>query len=227
LSNIKKILIVVVIIVLSIIGLLIGQIIIISQPTQGAKIEQYEYPRQALFVIDIQEGYTGATAQAPFPYKNSEKIIAAVNTIINAASKKNIIIVYIRQELDGFLVKLLSNLFAGGRAIKGNPETEIDKRISIMSSHVFPKSKSDAFSNPRLNEFLIEHQVNELYLVGLDADGCLHATAQGALNRGYTVNTITDGIFLREEEKWEELMQQYQEEGITLMLSQEFLNGSP
>ncbi|MFQ5630620.1 MAG: cysteine hydrolase family protein [bacterium] len=91
-----------------------------------------------------------------------------------------------------------------------------------MSSHIFPKPKSDAFSNPKLEEFMIDQKVNELYLVGLDADGCLHCTAQGALNRGYTVNIITDGIALREEEKWQELLKQYQQEGITLMSSQEF-----
>jgi len=53
--------------------------------------------------------------------------------IIEAASKKNIIIAYIRQKLDGLWGRMLSNLFAGGTAIKGNPETEIDKRISISA----------------------------------------------------------------------------------------------
>ena len=78
-----------------------------------------------------------------------------VNTISEAASRKNIPIVYIRQELDGLWGKMISNVFAGGVAIKGNPGTEIDKRVSILSSHIFPKPKSDAFSNPKLERFLI------------------------------------------------------------------------
>jgi len=225
-SKIKKISIGIVVLIICIIGLLIGQIIFISLPTHGNKIAQYENPQQALLVIDIQEDFTGTTAKPPFPYKDSEKLIAAANKIIDASSRKNIIIVYIRQELDGLWGRILSRLFAGGTVIKGNPGTEIDKRISLMSTHVFPKPRSDAFSNPKFDEFLIEHRVDELYLVGLDADGCLHATAQGALSRGYAVNVITDGIVLREEEKWEELLKQYQQEGIRLILSDEFLKDS-
>lgn len=224
---IKKIAILTGILIICIIGLLMGQIIFISQPTSGNKINQYKNPQPALFVIDIQEDYTGTTAKAPFPYKDADRLIATVNKLTEAASRKNIMTVYIRQELDGFMGRLLSNLFAGGTAIKGNPGTAIDRRVSIISGYIFPKPKSDAFSNPQLGELLIAHQVNELFLVGLDADGCVHVTARGALNRGYKVNIITDAIVLQAEEKWEELLKKYQQEGITLRLSQEFLNEIP
>ena len=226
-NRIKKISIVTGAVILSIIALLIGQIILISLPTHGRKIAQYNNPQQALLVIDIQEDFTGTTAKPPFPYKDSQKLISAVNTITGTASGQNVNIVYIRQELDGFMGRILSKLFAGGTAIKGNPGTEFDKRIAIKSGNIFPKPKSDAFSNSLFEAFLIEHQVNELYLVGLDADGCVHNTARGALNRGYKVNIIKDAIVLREEEKWEKLLKQYKEEGITLMVSQNFLNRIP
>jgi nicotinamidase/pyrazinamidase len=225
-TTIKKIILATALLILCIVGFLIIQVVIISQPTQGNRIASYANPGKAVFVIDIQEDFTGTTAKPPFPYKDSGKLIAAVNTITEAASRENIRVVYIRQELDGFVGRILSNLFSGGTAIKGNPGTEIDKRVNVVSSYVFPKPRSDAFSNPRLEEFLIEHHINDLYLVGLDADGCVHATAQGALNRGYSVNIITDAIVLREEEKWEGLLKQYREEGITLISTQDFLNGS-
>jgi nicotinamidase/pyrazinamidase len=212
--------------ILVIIGGLIGVIILTTQPTRGNKIAQYEFPQQALLVIDIQEDYTGTTAQPPFPYKESEKLIATVNTIIEAASKKNILIVYIRQEFDGVWGRMLSKVFARGTAMRGNPGTEIDKRISLLSRHIFPKPKGDAFSNPMLDELLTKHQVNEIHLVGLDAEFCVHHTAKGGLNRGYTVNIITDGIALRAEQKWDSLLKQYQQEGIRLMVSKEFVNGN-
>ena len=66
--------------------------------------------------------------------------------------------------------------------------------------------------------------MNELYLVGLDAAGCVHNTAKGALNLGYKVNILTDAIVLKEEEKWEEFLKEYREEGINLLLTKEFLN---
>jgi nicotinamidase/pyrazinamidase len=225
-SKTKKILIAIPVLILCVVSFLIIQMVIISQPTQGSKIASYANPQKAVLVIDIQEDYTGTTAKPPFPYKDSEKLIVTVNIITEAATKNNIPVIYIRQELDGLIGRILSTLFADGTAIKGNPGTEIDKRVHIISSNVFPKPRSDAFSNQELEEFLIEHHVNKLYLVGLDAAGCVHNTALGALNRGYSVSIITDAIVLREESKWNELLRQYKEEGITLMLTHEFMNGS-
>jgi len=221
-----NILVVVAGLILIIIGGLIGVIILTTQPTHGNKIAQYEFPQQALLVIDIQEDYTGTTAQPPFPYQESEKLITTVNTIIEAASD-NILIVYIRQEFDGVWGRMLSKVFARGTGMRGNPGTEIDKRIAIRYNNILSKPKGDAFSNPKLDELLIEHQVNEVYLVGLDAEFCIHHTAKGALNRGYTVNIIKDGIALRAKKKWKKLLGKYQQEGIRLMLSQEFITGSP
>jgi nicotinamidase/pyrazinamidase len=238
-SQTKKVLIggiaLLVLCVLGVVGGLVGGIINIGLPTQGKKIEHYETPQKALLVIDIQEDFTGTTARPPYPFKNSEQLIATVNRVIEEASKQKIIIVYIRQEFDGLrdtlISGMLSTLFSGkisaGTAIKGNPGTEIDKRITILSDYVFPKPRGDAFSNPKLDALLIEQQVNELYLVGLDAEYCVHVTAKGALNRGYAVNIITDAIALRAEEKWEGLLQQYREEGITLLTSQQFLEQTP
>lgn len=223
-SNSKKILLAVLVITACAVGFLISQIVIISQPTEGENIAPYAQPRQAVLVIDIQEDFTGATAKPPFPYRDSEKLIAAVNTITEAASARGVAVAYIRQELDGFTGRLLSDLFAGGTVIKGNPGTEIDRRVKVVSGDVFPKSRSDAFSNPELEGFLITRQVNELYLVGLDAAGCVHITARGALNRGYAVNVVTDAIVLREEEKWDELLNQYRDEGITLLSTRELLD---
>jgi nicotinamidase/pyrazinamidase len=226
-GKIMKILIFIVALIVFIIGLLIILEMYISKPTQGNKIEPYKDPQKAVLVIDIQEDYTGTTAKPPFPYKDSQKLITTVNTITKSASKKNIIIIYIRQELEGFWGKLLSNLIGGGTAFKGNPGTEIDKQINLISSNVFSKPRSDAFSNPKLEEFLIQHHVDELYLIGLDAAGCVHNTAKGALNRGYTINIITDSIVLMDENKWDKLIKLYKEEGIKLILSRDFINMNP
>ena len=224
-SRIKKVLIFTTVAIVCIIALFIGQVIYLAHPTKGRIIDQYENPKQAVLVIDIQEDFTGTTAKAPFPYKDSESLIRTVNAITEAAFARNMMIVYIKQELDGLMGKMLSHLLAGGVAIRGNPGTEIDKRIFILSDAIFPKPRSDAFSNPELGKFLMENQVNELYLVGLDADGCVHVTAQGALNRGYRVNIITDAVVLKDEDRWEELLAEYRQEGIQLMLSEEFLTG--
>jgi nicotinamidase-related amidase len=226
-STVKKVVIVAAGIILGIVGLLIGGIVLWGWPTHGDRIEQYENPQQALLVIDIQEDYTGTTAQPPFPFEDSEQLIATVNTIIEESSKRNTIIVYIRQEFDGLWGTIISEVISGGTAIKGSPGAEIDERISVLSSHVYSKPKPDAFSNAELEAFLVEHQVNELYLVGLAAEGCVRYTALGALDRGYDVNIITDAVILRDEEKREKLLQQYREDGITLLSGQQFMEQTP
>jgi nicotinamidase/pyrazinamidase len=224
---VKKVLIVIAGVILGTVVLLAGGIVLWGWPTHGDKIERYENPQQALFVIDIQEDYTGKTAQPPFPFEDSEQLIATVNTIIEEASERNIIVVYVRQEFGGLWGKIVSEVISGGTAFKGSPGAELDERLSVLSSHVYAKPKPDAFSNSELEAFLIDHQVNELYLVGLAADGCVRFTALGALDRGYTVNIITDAVALQDEEKWEGLLQQYQEDGIALLSSQQFLEQAP
>jgi nicotinamidase/pyrazinamidase len=211
------------ILILCIAGLLAAVMIYMLNPTRGRKIEKYENPQQALLVIDIQEDYTGTAAKRPFPYKNSENLIASVNALIDDAARKKVLIVYIRQEFEGFAGKLSSKFFGRGTAVKGSPGAQIDKRISIRSSYIFPKPVPSAFANPHLDEFLIAHRVNELFLVGLDAAACVHFTAKGALNRGYAVNIVTDAIALQAEHKWEKLLRQYQAEGIVLISSGQFL----
>ncbi|WP_169717692.1 hypothetical protein SPSIL_044250 [Sporomusa silvacetica DSM 10669] len=178
--------------------------------------------RKALLVIDIQEDYTGTTAKSPFPYNDSGRLIETVNKVINEAAKENLLIVYIRQEFDGFLGKMISKIFGHGTAIKGNPGTEFDKRVRIVSDHCFTKPMPDAFSNPSFESFIKENQIKELYLVGLDAEGCVYFTAKGALKRGYKVSIIQDGIVLLAEKNWDSLLKKYKKNGITLLLRKAF-----
>ncbi|WP_373845504.1 cysteine hydrolase family protein [Clostridium sp.] len=184
--------------------------------------KEYKKTQKALLVIDIQEDYTGTTAKPPFPYKDSERLITIVNKIIDDAYKKNILTVYIRQEFDGFWGKIISKVVGHGTAIKGKPGTEFDKRINIMSKHCFSKPMPDAFSNSRFEAFLAKQQIRELYLVGLDASGCVYFTAKGALKRGYNVSIIKDGIVLLAENKWDSLLNKFKQDGITLISSDEF-----
>lgn len=180
--------------------------------------------RKALLVIDVQEDYTGEAAKAPFPYKNSSNLIHSINKMIELASEKNIIVVYVKQEYDGFVGKLFSKVFCRGTTIKGNPGAEFDKRINIISSNIFPKMSSTAFSNPMLNKFLQEHKVDTVYLTGVDAQYCVYGTAMVALKHGYNVFLIKDGTALLAEQKWNEILKKYESNGVKLITSEDFSN---
>jgi nicotinamidase-related amidase len=101
--------------------------------------------------------------------------------------------------------------------MKGRPGTEIDRRIERVTDHVFTKFRGDAFSDPMLDRFLVEHRVGELFLTGVDMDGCVHFTAKGALARGYRVRVVREALGLRAKRKWNKLLDDYQREGITVV----------
>lgn len=198
-----------------------GAIAYVATPTRGEHIANYAAPRKALLVIDIQEDYTGAMAKPPFPYKNAAALIAATNAAVQRAATHGMVVVYVRQEFDGFWGRLISRVFAHETALKGSPGAGLDRRVLVLSSNDFSKPKGDAFSNPALGAFLVQQQVDELYLAGLDAQYCVHNTAKGALNRGYRVHILTDAIALMAEKRWDALLTDYRSEGIRLTSSAE------
>jgi nicotinamidase-related amidase len=185
-------------------------------------MENMKYDNSALFIIDIQEDYTGTTAQSPFPYRDSEKLITNVNKMIEKADKKNIIIVYIRQEFDGFIGRVISKLAGHSIAIKGSTGAELDRRIRIISDHCFTKLMPDAFSNAKLETFLKKHGVKQLYITGLEGTGCVYFTVKGALKRGYNISIVKDSIVSLNEKKWDKILKKFEQSGIEMITSDEF-----
>ncbi|MCX5848134.1 MAG: cysteine hydrolase [Deltaproteobacteria bacterium] len=191
----KKFLIGFVLVALVVEALLIALVyILLTQATKGARIAEYQNPKKALLVIDIQEDTTGTTALHLSPYKGHAEYISRLNRVIEDASSKNILIVHVQQEFDGLWGKILSWAVFCGSDIKGSPGTEVDKRVLMLFNHKFSKPQGDSFANPELDKFLTGQRVNELYLTGLDPEFCIYATARGALNRGYKVNVVTDSV---------------------------------
>lgn len=158
-------------------------------PTKGAPIGVYPSPRTALLIIDIQEDFTGP--QAMKRYRDGDRIVAASNALLTQAQAKGIPVVYIRNVIDNPLIALL----AGGVNAPGTPGTDMDRRlIQVPGARTFDKHRSDAFSNPTLDAWLRQNQVNHVLLTGLDAAYCVNATTHGALNRGYQVTLYPEAI---------------------------------
>lgn len=220
----KKVKIIVIVIsafAIFIVAMAAGLILYMGTPTSGEKIKAYGKPGRALLVIDIQEDFTGSTVKRKmYPEADIEPVIATVNGVIGKALEKKWLVIYIRQEFEG-LPGIISKLFLGGVAIKGTPGSQVDKRIAVRSDYNLYKPRGDSFSNPELDALLVKNRINELFLTGLDAEQCVHNTAQGALNRGYRVTIITDAILLSAKKKWDSLLEDYTKEGIVLLKSKD------
>lgn len=179
------------------------------RPTTGSRIAAYAAPRAALLVVDIQEDYTGP--QARRRYHDGERIVATSNALIVRAQAMDIPVIFIQNVVKNPVFSLMS----GGINAPGAPGTEMDRRLTRTSSlRTFTKFRSDAFSNPELDAFLRQNQVDRLLITGLDAAYCVNATALGALNRGYRVTLYLDGLATESGTSLQELSVKWQAAGM-------------
>ena len=184
--------------------------------TKGRNIAVYPNPHKALVVLDIQEGYSGTDARRPVTALPATGMIAAVNRLIDMAAESGVEVAYIRQV---FSNNLFVRLHGGKRAGK----VIIDRRVKVINGNDFEKNRTDAFSNRQFEQLLIDKQVDELYLVGVDAAYCVYYTALGALNRGYRVTVITDAVASRH--RMADVLERYRRKGIEVITSDQ-LTGS-
>lgn len=190
------------------------------RPTAGRRIADYDSPRKALLVVDIQEDLTGMTAHSRFGYKDTAPFIARVNRVIAAAAARGLTVVYIGHECPDTLICRLA--FAG-RLIRGCEGTRQDDRLAVVSPHYFAKERADAFSNEQLATFLAANKVDEVFVVGLDAVGCAYKTALGAVNRGYKATIILDAVTTMRKKTPGELADLYRRSGIGVTESAAFI----
>jgi nicotinamidase/pyrazinamidase len=187
--------------------------------TSGPHIGAYDDGRKALLVVDIQEDYTGRNARKP--YRDGDQIVAATNRLIENAGPLGFKVVYIQNEITNPVLRLL----AGGLNAPGDPGTRVDARIlQTPGARTFTKGRSDAFSNPALDAYLRELRVDELVIVGLDGAYCVKTTMRGALNRGYKVTVVTDGVATESGQSMEALAREYAGAGAAITTSQALLS---
>jgi nicotinamidase-related amidase len=160
--------------------------------TRGRRIARYATPRKALLVLDLQEGHVGAAPRDLATPRPANRLTDAVNRLIDWAEEAGVEVAYVRQVFgSGLLVRL-----HGGR--RAGPVI-VDRRIRLINANDFEKRRTDAFSSRPLERLLVDRQVDELYLVGVDAAYCVYRTALGGLNRGYRVSVVTDAVASRQD----------------------------
>ena len=180
------------ILLLSILTLVVNYIVVeesSSQISEGKPIVQNERKKEALLVIDIQEGITGTLSTTDVFVTKSEEFINVVNRIIDSSARNNVPVIYVKNEISNPLINLLNNSMA-----VGSPGAELDSRLRIVSDYIINKDKSDAFSNPLLDSILIANEINKLVFTGLDLAWCVKSTMQAAENRKYEICLISDGL---------------------------------
>jgi len=188
-------------------------------PTRGKRIDCYPRPTRALLVMDIQEsGGSQNIVTGPLPTTTPfGRMIQSVNHLIECFERTGLEVAYVRQVFSSnFITRLHS-----GRILDGKMEPRICRWVNVVNNHDFVKNRTDAFSCRKLEQFLIDRQVNEIFLVGLDAAFCVYYTALGGLQRGYQVTVVTDAVMTGKN--MGQVLKRYYEKGITVKSSQEVI----
>jgi nicotinamidase-related amidase len=182
----------------------------IAKPTNGEPIAQYNNPKSALLVIDVQNDTTSNSNY----YGDTTNFVAKVNQAISSAQKQGMEIIYIKNEYGN---NPFVSLIAMGKHKKDSAGADLDHRLQVVNNHIFSKSIGDSFASPAFEKYLISKDIKNLYLVGADAAACIYSTAQGGLNRNYIVNVIKDSIITVNDKTMAEMIQKYEKDGIGIV----------
>jgi nicotinamidase-related amidase len=162
---------------------------------------------KALIVIDIQNDIT----------KHYRDIIDKINAAADRASAQGMTVIYIKH----------NNLSAGTRTFK--PDTkgaELVPELKIVSDHIFVKTKANALTSEAFSAFIRENGIDEFYITGADATGCVKSTCYNMTKAGYTVHVISDCVTSYDLKKINEMLAYYVDKGCEVRTLAEYQSKS-
>ncbi|MDJ0692644.1 MAG: isochorismatase family cysteine hydrolase [Xenococcaceae cyanobacterium MO_188.B32] len=146
--------------------------------------------KSALIVIDLQNDFTLATGKTPACTSQVDKLIPVVNKLSKKFIKNKQDVAYLKTEWSNPLVQFLT----GNSVKKGTKGADFDRRLNLDSNNIFIKKNKNAFSSSEFIEFLKVKSIDHLYLVGLATDYCIKVSAEKAIENGYRVTVVRDGV---------------------------------
>jgi nicotinamidase-related amidase len=150
--------------------------------------------KKALVVIDIQNDIT----------KHYRDIIDRINAAIDWAADNGMEIVYIKH----------NNLSAGTRTFKpGTKGEDLAPELKVVSNNIFVKTKANALTSEAFSEYVRENGIDEFYVTGADATGCVKSTCFNMTKAGYIVHVISDCVTSYDLKKLPEMLAYYAEKG--------------
>jgi len=161
---------------------------------------------KALVVIDIQNDIT----------KHYRDIIDSINAAIDWAVDLGMTVIYIKH----------NNLSPGTRTFK--PDTkgaELAPELKIVSENIFVKTKSNALTSGDFSEYIRENCIDEFYITGADATGCVKSTCFNMTKAGYTVHVISDCVTSYDLKKIPEMFAYYADKGCEVRMLVEYQRG--
>ncbi len=150
--------------------------------------------RKALIVIDIQNDIT----------KHYREIIDNLNSAIDWALENGMAVVYIKH----------NNLSPGTRTFKPDTRGEaLVPELKVVSDNIFVKTKANALASEAFSEYIRTNDIDEFYITGADATGCVKSTCFNMAKAGFRVHVISDCVTSYDPKKLPEMFKYYGDKG--------------
>ena len=160
----------------------------------------------ALIVIDLQNDIT----------KNYKMIIGQVNEAIDWAMENEMHIIYIKHY----------NLTEKTRTFKPNTKgAELVPELKVVTDNVFEKSKASALTSEAFAGFIEKNDIEEFYITGADATGCVKSTSYNLVKAGYKVHVISDCVTSYDLKKLDEMFAYYVSKGCDIKKLGDYKDG--
>lgn len=161
-----------------------------------------------LIVLDVQEYYTNNELSE----SAAQNFIDAVNYVINSTDSSHVIYVKtIHQLLNLSLTLPFAYVSFDTSAMR------LDKRMTMVSKHIFTKIASNAFTVKELNDFLIQNQAKYIVIIGLMAEECIYQTLTGGKSIGYQMYTVPEALVGKSQKGKDEAIKKLIKEGIKIL----------
>jgi nicotinamidase-related amidase len=160
--------------------------------------------KKALVVIDIQNDIT----------KHYRDIIDSINAAIDWAVDLGMTVIYIKH----------NNLSPGTRTFK--PDTkgaELAPELKVVSNQIFVKTKANSLTSRDFSEYIQRNGIDEFYITGADATGCVKSTCFNMTKAGYTVHVISDCVTSYDLKKMPEMLAYYADKGCEVKTLAEYV----
>ena len=145
----------------------------------------------AVVIVDMVNGFLfGKADQLLVTTENVASLITNIQTMASKARQAQVPVLFIacKHEEDDVMFRYIPL-----HGIKGTWEAEIISDLTPEPGDVIVNKRFyDGFYGSRLDEVLRRLAVDSLYMAGIQTDCCVHATAQGAIFRGYRATIVAD-----------------------------------
>ena len=149
---------------------------------------------KAFVVIDIQNDIT----------KHYRDMIDRLNAAIDWAVEQEMDVVYIKH----------NNLSPGTRTFKPDTKGEaLVPELKIVSDYIFVKTKANALTSEAFSEYIRTNGIDEFYITGADATGCVKSTCFNMTKAGFRVHVISDCVTSYDLKKLPEMFKYYADKG--------------